>query len=236
MYWNDGHSRDKTELALCSLAQNAANLSEILKNVDFDKIVKNLRKDIEGNGEQKKKLRHKQKANCSLISALILGRVDDDLRQRIINAGISQALIDMFAYRDFDQINDSHMDAYVHITYPYTPLISQLLYEQKPFQPLLRVLDHNDSDVFEYVIGSIDNILYGIVMESNKVCVHPYYTDQSSKRRHEKRNTDDLIVADPKMDRNFVLVELGPNTVMTNKLCILLSSFKPPISNNYGAN
>ncbi|KAA6362765.1 MAG: hypothetical protein EZS28_041708 [Streblomastix strix] len=83
----------------------------------------------------------------------------------------------MSAYRDFDQINDAHMDAYVNITYPYTPLISQLLYEQKPFQSLLRVLDHNDSDVVGNAIGSIDNILYGIVMESNRVCVHPYYTD-----------------------------------------------------------
>ncbi|KAA6367674.1 MAG: hypothetical protein EZS28_036800 [Streblomastix strix] len=83
----------------------------------------------------------------------------------------------MFAYRDFDQINDSHVDAYIDITYPYTPLISQLLYEQKPFQSLLRVLDHNDSDVVDCAIGSIVNILYGIVMESNRVYVHPYYND-----------------------------------------------------------
>ncbi|KAA6388341.1 MAG: hypothetical protein EZS28_016133 [Streblomastix strix] len=164
-------TREKTQL------EQKITTAEKLKNVDFDKIARNLKKNIEGNEDQKKKIRYKQEENCSLISALIENRIDDDLRQRIINAGISQALIEMFAYRDFDQINDSHMNAYIDITYPYTPLISQLLYEQKPFQSLLRVLDHNDSHIVDTAIGSIVNILYGIVMESNRVCVHPYYTD-----------------------------------------------------------
>ncbi|KAA6387855.1 MAG: hypothetical protein EZS28_016615, partial [Streblomastix strix] len=42
-------------------------------------------------------------------------------------------------------------------------------------------------------------------------------------------DSDDLIVADPKMDRNFVLVKLEPYTVMTKKdfECFLLDSNLP---------
>ncbi|KAA6385054.1 MAG: hypothetical protein EZS28_019418, partial [Streblomastix strix] len=81
-----------------------ANLAEIMKDVDLDQIANNLRKKLDGNQEEQKQIKIQQDGDCWILASILSGREDDELRLRIINSGIVDALLNIFLTRDLKTI------------------------------------------------------------------------------------------------------------------------------------
>lgn len=66
----------------------------------------------------------------------------------------------IFSSGDLNAITKQFIDAFCVLTFPYSSMINQLIFEMKPFASLLRLLNHDNIDVINNTIASIDNILY----------------------------------------------------------------------------
>ncbi|KAA6362434.1 MAG: hypothetical protein EZS28_042039 [Streblomastix strix] len=99
------------------------------------------------------------------------------LRRDLINAGIIDVLLQIFAKRDLDDITYPFTNAFFVFTYPSNLALCQLLVEKQPFPSLLRLLDHKVEDIINDVISSIDNIFYYAAIGTEITKQHPFYTN-----------------------------------------------------------
>lgn len=88
-------------------------------------------------------------------------------------------MLNIFSTFELKAITRPYIDVFCHITYPYSPLISKLLFELNPFPSLIRVLNHDDFIVVANAIASIENIFIGESIDSEFTSPHPYYENLS---------------------------------------------------------
>ncbi|KAA6361752.1 MAG: hypothetical protein EZS28_042721, partial [Streblomastix strix] len=115
---SDKRIKQKAKISLKYLAQNEANRSEILNLEQFQQIEKDLKQPIEGTKDQKKQIIQKQEIDCLLLYSVLHGREDFKLRRDLINAGIIDVLLQIFAKRDLDDITYPFTNAFFVFTYP----------------------------------------------------------------------------------------------------------------------
>ncbi|KAA6384417.1 MAG: putative NEK/NEK2 protein kinase, partial [Streblomastix strix] len=172
---SDAWVKENAKVALKYLAQNEANRSEILNETVLKKIEQDLKQPIEGTQEQRKSIHQRQETALLLLSSVLEGRNDNDLRKRIISSGIVESLLLIFITRDINSITRTYLLAFFDLTTPSSDEIRLLIYNKKPFPGLIRLLEHTD-----YLIASdaIISILFILNSGSNTIKEsdpHPHY-------------------------------------------------------------
>ncbi|KAA6381624.1 MAG: hypothetical protein EZS28_022849 [Streblomastix strix] len=165
---------------LSQLAQNSANLAEIMKDVDFDQIANNLRKKLDRNEEQQKQIKIQQDGDCWILASILQGREDDELRLRIINSGIVDALLNILLTRDLNTITRAFSQAFIILTNPSNNEIRQSFYEKHPYPALIKLLNHPNNDITDDSITSIYTIL---IVGTNTTSIseqHPHFAEIQS--------------------------------------------------------
>ncbi|KAA6370763.1 MAG: hypothetical protein EZS28_033711 [Streblomastix strix] len=166
--------------ALCKLAQNSANLAEIMNDVDLDQVAHTLRKKLDGNEEQQKQIKIQQDGDCWILVSILSGREDDELRLRIINSGIVDALLNIFLTRDLKTITHAFSQAFIILTYPLSNEIRQSLYEKHPYPALIKLLNHPNNKIADDTITSIYNIMI-LGTDSTSISEkHPHFAEIQS--------------------------------------------------------
>ncbi|KAA6361123.1 MAG: hypothetical protein EZS28_043350, partial [Streblomastix strix] len=166
--------------ALSQLAQNSANLAEIMKDVDLDQIANNLQKKLDGNEEQQKQIQIQQDGDCWILASILSEREDDELRLRIINSGIVDALLNIFLTRDLNTITRAFSQAFFVLTTNSSDEIDQSLYEKHPYPALIRLLNHPNNDITDDTISSIYNIM---ILGTDTTSIsekHPHFAEIQS--------------------------------------------------------
>ncbi|KAA6379673.1 MAG: hypothetical protein EZS28_024799, partial [Streblomastix strix] len=118
MIYDSDDDEDKKGIAmvlLTMLSQNEVNRAEIMKQTQFDQIARDLQLPLTGTKEQKEKIQNKQESHCMLIFALLYNRSGDDLRKRLIQAGLVEALLKIFETYDLNSINGFCLLAFFYI-------------------------------------------------------------------------------------------------------------------------
>ncbi|KAA6372446.1 MAG: hypothetical protein EZS28_032027, partial [Streblomastix strix] len=183
---SDDWMKEVSKTALQSLAKNDVNHNQILKNLDLNAIAKNLQKELKGSEQEKQDIMQMQEFDCVLLYSILHGREDIQLRRDLINFGIVDALLHIFASRDLNEITQPYTQAFFVFTHPSNFTLYQLLIEKSPFFSLLRLFDHKDEDIISDIISSIDSILYAGAIGTELTSQHPYYTDLATAGGIEK--------------------------------------------------
>ncbi|KAA6378845.1 MAG: hypothetical protein EZS28_025628 [Streblomastix strix] len=166
--------------ALSQLAQNAANLAEIMKDVDLDQVANNLRKKLDGNEKQQKQIKIQQDGDCWILASILSERKDDELRLRIINSGIVDTLLSIFLTRDLNTITHAFSQAFFILTTKSSNEFKQSLYEKHPYPALIKLLNHSNNEIVDDSITSIYNILIVGINTTSISEKHPHFAEIQS--------------------------------------------------------
>ncbi|KAA6395796.1 MAG: hypothetical protein EZS28_008676 [Streblomastix strix] len=178
--------KERAKDALKYLAQNEVNRTEIFKYADLKKIEQDLKQPFVGTKEYKKSILQKQETDLLLLSSVLHSREDFQFLSDAINAGIIDALLQIFTSRDLDEITRPYINAFISFTHPSNFIICQLLVEKQPFPSLLRLLEHKDENIVSDAVGSIDNVVYYTSLESELTSQHPFFAHLASVGGIEK--------------------------------------------------
>ncbi|KAA6376740.1 MAG: hypothetical protein EZS28_027733 [Streblomastix strix] len=165
------------KVSLSKLAQNSANLAEIMKDVDLNQIANNLRKKLDGNEEQQKQIKIQQDGDCWILASILQGREDDELRLRIINSGIVETLLHILLTRDLNTITRAFSQAFLDLTTKSNNEIKQSLYEKQSYPALIRLLNHPNNDITDDTISSIYNIMILGIDTPSISEQHPHFVE-----------------------------------------------------------
>ncbi|KAA6396048.1 MAG: hypothetical protein EZS28_008424 [Streblomastix strix] len=157
------------------LSQNAANRSEILNETELMKIEQDLKQPIEGTQEQQKNITQRQETDVLLLSLILEGRNDNELRKRILSSGIVESLLTIFIKRDLNSITRTYSLAFFHLTNLSNNEVILLIAEKKPYPGLIRLLEHTVDDIVNDSISSIFHILQTGSNTSPESDPHPHY-------------------------------------------------------------
>ncbi|KAA6399980.1 MAG: hypothetical protein EZS28_004489 [Streblomastix strix] len=172
----DDWTKNSAKIAIKYLAQNADNREEIMKDINLDQIANNLKKKLDGNEEQQKQIKIQQDGDCWILAGIQSGRKDDELRRRIINSGIVDALINIFLTRDLNMITRAFSQLFNVLTNTNNE-IKQSIYEKHPYPALIRLLNHPNIDVIDDSITSIYNIIITRTYTTSESEQYPHFTD-----------------------------------------------------------
>ncbi|KAA6381976.1 MAG: hypothetical protein EZS28_022498 [Streblomastix strix] len=177
---SEDNEKDSAKDALSQLAQNSANLAEIMKDVDLNQIANNLRKKLYGNEEQQKQIKIQQDGDCWILASILSERKDDEIRLRIINSGIVDALLHIFLTRDLKIITHAFSQAFFVLITKSSDEFKQSLYEKHPYPALIRLLNHQNIDIADDSITSIFNIM---ILGTDTTSIseqHPHFVEIQS--------------------------------------------------------
>ncbi|KAA6403591.1 MAG: hypothetical protein EZS28_000883 [Streblomastix strix] len=176
MYDNhDGKENGLGSIAFNCLSLNPVNLDEILKGDFLVQIRDTLTMEIKGNEKQRKFLFDKLERKCIILKTLLNARQDDEFKVLIIDIGIIDALLKIYATYDFKLL-----------TQVLTSIIKELLMYSKyksikqfisrnPYPALIRLLDHPNGQFPMICIFFIHNLLSCAINETNRTALHPHY-------------------------------------------------------------
>ncbi|KAA6399215.1 MAG: putative protein kinase [Streblomastix strix] len=171
----ENNQKKNSTAALNGLAQNDENFNEIIKYINMEDISRDLGKNIEGNVDEMKKTQQQQEGNCLLLTSILLDRKDNQLRQKIINSRIAETLLHIFLNRNLELITQPFSKLFHLLTLPSSDEIKILLFNQQPYLPIIRLLDHNDCEIVEHAIYSISNILHVGSNTESLSSQHPHF-------------------------------------------------------------
>ncbi|KAA6393975.1 MAG: hypothetical protein EZS28_010502 [Streblomastix strix] len=166
--------------SLSNLAQNSGNISEILKDVDLNKVASNMRKKFDCTDKEKKEIQTQWEKDCWLLSAILEGKTDDKLRQIIINSGVVDALLGIFLSRPLDVINQPLSYLISNMTSPASDAIQLQFFDKSCYPSLIRVLESEDVEVVSDIITSILNIVIAGFNSKDATTQHPHLASVES--------------------------------------------------------
>ncbi|KAA6362922.1 MAG: hypothetical protein EZS28_041551, partial [Streblomastix strix] len=172
---SDAWVKERAKDALKYLCQNAANRSEILNQTELKKIEYDLKQAVEGTQEQQKNITQRQENDLLLLSSVIEGREDNELRKRILSSGIVESLLTIFNTRDLNSITPTYSSALFDLTNPSSDEIKLVIYNKKPYTGLIRLLEHPDDDISSDAIASIFSIQLSGSNTIKESDPHPHY-------------------------------------------------------------
>ncbi|KAA6365466.1 MAG: hypothetical protein EZS28_039007, partial [Streblomastix strix] len=132
------------------------NVSQFSKNVSAESIAQ-LYKAMELPNEMKKEIINHLKSIFTRSEDD--EKKDDEIRLRIINSGIVDALLHLFLTRDLNTITRAFSQAFFVLTYPLSNEITLSLFEIHPYPALIRLLNHSNKQIVDDLIASIYNIV-----------------------------------------------------------------------------
>ncbi|KAA6369392.1 MAG: hypothetical protein EZS28_035081 [Streblomastix strix] len=168
----DGYWKDDAYDAIQCLTHNITNFSEILKEIMND-----LQMMLKGTEEQITEINNRKDNSCQLLYQLLKIRQEYEFRRIAMKIGIADLLLKVFKTLDLEKITQLCVKTFFVFTYPYNQYVNQGLFELRPFQSLLRILNHSDKQIVNFGILSIDNILYGGAVGSDPDSFHPYFDE-----------------------------------------------------------
>ncbi|KAA6372378.1 MAG: hypothetical protein EZS28_032096 [Streblomastix strix] len=172
---SDAWVKETAKNALKYLAQNDTNRSEILNEQELKKIEQDLKQPIEGTQEQQKNITQRQETDLLLLSLILEGQNDNELRKRIISSGIVENLLFIFTNKDQNPITLTYSNTFYDLTNPSSDEVCLLLAEQKPFPGLIRLIVLNNINVVTDAINSIVNILNYGTTSTPESDPHPHF-------------------------------------------------------------
>ncbi|KAA6372496.1 MAG: hypothetical protein EZS28_031976, partial [Streblomastix strix] len=167
--------KDTAKWRLKYLAQNSTNRSEILNENELKRIKQDLKQSIVGTQEQLKNITQRQETDFLLLSSVLDGREDNELRKRIISSRIVENLLLIFTYRNFNLITRIYSETFIDITNPSSDEIKLLIAKKKPYPGLIRLLEHPVDFIASYTIISIFNIQFSGSSTTPESDSHPHY-------------------------------------------------------------
>ncbi|KAA6400640.1 MAG: hypothetical protein EZS28_003831 [Streblomastix strix] len=173
---SDVNSKFDAKDALSYLAQNDANFREILNNFDINKIVNDLNVRIEGKEEQVKWINSQIQDDCIFLLAILEHKEEDQIRQLFIQSGIIEAFLNTFMTNELNSITSLLTHAFYVLTNPSNDETKLLIYKKKPYQPLIHLLDHSNTDVIEDAVLSIFNLISSGAASTESKSHHPHFT------------------------------------------------------------
>ncbi|KAA6363480.1 MAG: hypothetical protein EZS28_040994 [Streblomastix strix] len=105
---------------------------------------------------------------------------NDENRKRCIQCGIAKALVNMFENWNVEDIKEQHSQAFRNLAMTNNNEIKQLLFTLDPFKGLLNLLNHSNSNIQFFGIGSIFNIQLGGSNTTSDSDTHPYFDSIAS--------------------------------------------------------
>ncbi|KAA6386703.1 MAG: hypothetical protein EZS28_017772 [Streblomastix strix] len=211
---DDEDIKGMSVILLAMLSQNEVNHVEIMKQTQFDQIDRDIQLPLTGTEEEIEKIKNKQESHCILIFTLLYNISDEDLRKRLIQAGIIEVLLKIFAIQDLNSISKPYLLAFFTFTDPYNSTVSQLLLTKQPFPPLFHLLDHENEEIKRYALLSIINLVRAGSESTPITSQHPYFVEISTIGGIEKifelfkRNLNDKTDDFPKLDLAWI-IQLG---------------------------
>ncbi|KAA6379386.1 MAG: hypothetical protein EZS28_025088 [Streblomastix strix] len=172
---SDNLVKEVAKTTITFLAQNDANRSEILNEEDLKQIDQDLIQPIEGTDEQQKSILHKQEMDLILISAILEGSDDNELRKRIISSGIVENLLFIFSNRDLNSITREFSQIFFNVTSNSNNEVKLLIYYKNPYPGLIRLLEHPDNLIVGDAIASILFIIQAGSITTPDNDPHPHY-------------------------------------------------------------
>ncbi|KAA6400921.1 MAG: putative serine/threonine-protein kinase Nek3 [Streblomastix strix] len=134
-----------------------------------------LKKPIEGTEEQKREIIMNQTINCEIITLKLQDKKDNDIQQRIIQAGVIDGFISIFENRDLQQITFTYTKAFSQIVDSVSIENKLLIFNQKLFPGLIRLLTHTYDPTVNNAISSIFLILQTGSNTTPFKDPHPHY-------------------------------------------------------------
>ncbi|KAA6367060.1 MAG: hypothetical protein EZS28_037413, partial [Streblomastix strix] len=164
----DRYWKDDAYAAIQCLSQN----KKIIKDIMSD-----LQMMLNGTDEQIREINNRKESICQILYSLLQIRQEYEYRRIAIEIGIADLLLKVFKTLDLEKITQIFVKTFFVFTYPYNKHVNKALFELRPFQSLLRILNHSDKQIVNFGILSIDNILYGGAVGSDPDSVHPYFDE-----------------------------------------------------------
>ncbi|KAA6404371.1 MAG: hypothetical protein EZS28_000106 [Streblomastix strix] len=167
--------KEGAKYALKYLAQNEQNRSKILNEQELKRVGQDLKQPIDGTEEQQKDITQRQETDLLLLSSVIKGRNDTELRKRIISSGIVESLLTIFTIRDLNSITRAYSQSFFDLTNNSSDESKLLIYNKKPYPGLIRLLEHTNNDITSDTIISILLILQTGSNTTKESDPHPHY-------------------------------------------------------------
>ncbi|KAA6364344.1 MAG: hypothetical protein EZS28_040129, partial [Streblomastix strix] len=141
--------------------------------IDYPSVNTVLRLPLSGTEQQNNQLIQLQETKCNNIVRKFKNVVDDEGRKLAIRAGIAESLTYIYETRELSTITQPYSAAYRFIAKPSSVEVRQLLYSKKPYPGLIRLLEHQDSEIVDHAVVTIYNILVsGISTNDTKPSTH----------------------------------------------------------------
>ncbi|KAA6402538.1 MAG: hypothetical protein EZS28_001931 [Streblomastix strix] len=153
----DEWTRSQSILAIYYLASNEDNYNEIMKGFDPLAVIQDLRLPIFGNEEERKQIQNKKNIDCILCHIIIDFKKDYYLKERLINAGIIEALLYFFETQDLNMISVASVKIFQKIQYSTETQIEQLKQEKRYYPIILRLFGSSDLEVLNEVYCLINH-------------------------------------------------------------------------------
>ncbi|KAA6370464.1 MAG: hypothetical protein EZS28_034009, partial [Streblomastix strix] len=143
--------------------------------VDLKRIAEILRQPLVGTQQQQQQIQKQQEYECRKLIKKYIGKKDDEGRQNIVNSGIVEALIQIFLSRSLDLITQPFSKLFFVLTHPSSDEIKLLIFSKHPYPSLIRLLNHENTDVVGNAIASIFNILVAGSSSTPQNSTHPHF-------------------------------------------------------------
>ncbi|KAA6397341.1 MAG: hypothetical protein EZS28_007130 [Streblomastix strix] len=111
---------------------------------------------------------------CKKIMNMFEGHKDDNARIRVLNNGVINGLLYIFMSQKLNTIKATQARALLALTVPGNDELKQRIVELKPFPAILRLMDHEDSDIIGIAVVILFNLILIKSTESTYI-QHPYF-------------------------------------------------------------
>ncbi|KAA6381676.1 MAG: hypothetical protein EZS28_022799 [Streblomastix strix] len=150
------------------------------KQTSWKKIAATLSKKLEGNDQQIEKLVQKKDQLCEQIREMLFSKEDDDLRKKMISAGIVDGLLYILQSVPLQQITRSVILALYCLTTPCGNEVKLMVFARKPFLALSRIFQHTDPLIAADAITTLYNIILGGSNTTNDADHHPHFIEMAN--------------------------------------------------------
>ncbi|KAA6396658.1 MAG: hypothetical protein EZS28_007814 [Streblomastix strix] len=125
--------------------------------------------------QQQQQILKQQEDECNKLITRIKDQIDEEGKLDIIKSGIVEILIQTFQSRPFDLITKPYSSLFYVLTYPSSNEVNLQLYNIHPYPSLIRLLNHENTNVVNDAIISIFNILASGSYVTLSKSLHPHF-------------------------------------------------------------
>ncbi|KAA6383638.1 MAG: hypothetical protein EZS28_020833, partial [Streblomastix strix] len=156
---------------------DTVNMTEVMNSTMLNIITKDLSKPLVGSDQEVNDISQRQEKLCLFLISILKLLKDQTIMRLLINCGVSQALTDIFKYRELNQITQTFSSTFDQIVITAEIDSRKLIYEKKPFEGLTKLLTHQNEQIVSDALNSYLNIIIAGSKTSNEQLPHPYLNE-----------------------------------------------------------